>query len=250
MTKESARNANPHVRFDEKDVIPATPRCGALPCKQQQNVVIRMGKLMVCLALVMCATQAVADNTGSVFMCPSSSILWRTAPGADFELPVFMPQGASSATLVVVGQNYRQEYTGLSDGMFSLSFPAAGSDDTENVYDLTLTFNDEAATTRSAKIGVVVGASSGDSAEATVRAAGSSRWHNVPTKALLPIPSGVDSLSINGTTADAGLYESPGWFYFLSQVGSTYDILLSGGGTPIAEATLLSISTGFKFIIK
>ena len=235
MAKETARDADPHA---------------GNPPRLDEGKFARRGLAALLASAIMCSMVGVADSTDSVFLLPSSHVLWRTAPSATFDVPVFMPPGASSATLVVRGQNYRREYAGLSDGMFSLSLPGADSDDTENVYDLTLTFNDAAATTRSAKIGVVVGASTGNTAVADVRAADSSKWRKTLTRAVLPIPSGVTSLSINGTTVDGGLYESPGWFLFLSKAGSTYDVLLSDGGTPLAEATLLSISTGFKFIIR
>ena len=98
------------------------------------------------MAIAMAAVAGASD----VFMPPTANILWRTAPSATFEVPVFLPYGASSATLVVTGDRYRREYTGLADGMFPLSLPAADSAEAENVYDLELTFNDRAATTHHA----------------------------------------------------------------------------------------------------
>ena len=202
-------------------------------------------------AVLVAVAITMAASANEVFLLPVSNILWRTAPSANFEVPVYMPHGASSATLVVSGCGYRQEYTGIADGMFRLSLPEADSGDNENVYDLTLTFNDEAATTRSAKIAVVGGASPGDSAEAFVRSADSVKWSYVSTKnTVLPIPSGVEELSVNGATVNAGLYEVPGWFLFQAQVAAIYNISLAAGGGCLAEATLYGTPTGFKFILK
>ena len=195
---------------------------------------------------------AVAMTVGAneVFMLPTSNILWRTAPSSDFEVPVLMPPGASSATLVVTGRNYRREYNGLGDGMFQLSLPAAGSVDAEDVYDLTLTFNDGAATTRHAKLAVVKGASASGTAEADVRTVGSRRWSDVAAKAVLPIPSGVEAVSVNGQDVDASLWQSPGWFLFAARSGSVYNVLLAGGGDPLAAATVQGVATGFTLIFR
>ena len=192
----------------------------------------------------------VAAGASDVFMLPPSNRLWRTAPSDCFEVPVFLPAGASSAMLVVTGNGYRREYAGLADGMFPLSLPAADSADAENVYELELTFNDSAATTRHATLAVVRGASSSGMAEADVRTAGSYKWSDVASKAVLAIPSGVDAMSVNGQAVDASLWQSPGWFLLASQVGSTYDVSLTAGGNPLAEAILRGVLAGFSIIFR
>ena len=177
-------------------------------------------------------------GAGDAFLLPDSNILWRTAPCAEFEVPVSLPYGASEATLVVAGYRYRREYTGIADGMFSLSLPPANNGDGENVYDLTLTFNDAAATTQHAKLAVVRGAAVGSVAEAEVRTADTSAWGGVRLKAVMPVPSGVDAVSVDGQPVDAGLWQSPGWFLLPGLVDTTYDVSLSGGGSTVAAATL------------
>ena len=240
MTKEIARDAkptagNPHV----------TPsQCYGGTCRFDEGKVARCG-LAALLVTVLCAMVAAADSTDSAFLLPSSNVMWRTAPAATFEVPVFMPPGASSATLVVSGRKYRSEYTGLADGMFSLSLPAVDSDNTENVYDLTLAFNDDAATTRNARIAVVCGASSGGSVEAYVRTPGTYKWQTAAAKALLPIPAGVDALSVNGVTMDMGLYGNAGWYLLPVQARTDYNLLLTGDGNPLAQATLRGVSNFF-----
>jgi len=206
-------------------------------------------RMRVVVAATAIAMAAVA-GAGDVFLLPDSSTLWRTAPCAEFEVPVFLPYGASEATLVVAGYRYRQEYTGIADGMFLLSLPPANTGDGENVYDLTLTFNDAAATTQHAKLAVVQGAAVGSAADAEVRVAGSRKWSNVVTKAVLPIPSGVDAVSINGSTEEESSWQSPGWLLLSSQPGTAYDISLSGGGSSLFEAILRGVAPGFMLIYR
>lgn len=202
------------------------------------------------LLAAMVLAMVVAAGASDVFMLPAANRLWRTAPSDCFEVPVFMPAGASSATLVVTGNGYRREYAGLADGMFPLSLPAADSAETENVYDLELTFNDSAATTRHATLAVVRGASASGMAEAEVRTAGSHKWPDVAAKAVLAIPSGVDAISVNDQAVGASLWQSPGWFLLATQVGSTYDVALTAGGDPLAEAILRGVLSGFSIIFR
>ena len=118
------------------------------------------------------------------------------------------------------------------------------------MYDLTLTFNDAAATTRKARIAVVQGASTGSAAAANVRVDGSRSWSNVRAKAVLPIPADVDEVSIDGQTVSADLWQSPGWFLFSAPSDSTHDIALAGGGNPLATASLYGVPTGFRLIFQ
>lgn len=192
----------------------------------------------------------VAACAGDVFMLPPSNILWRTAPSSEFEVPVLLPPGASSAALLVTGHNYRREYTGIGDGEFRISLPAADSDDAENVYDLTLTFDDKAETTLHAKLAVVKGASSTETAEAYVRRADSSKWSRIPSRAVLPIPSGTDAISVNGQPEPLNPAETPGWYNFTAVPGLAYDLMLTDGGSSVAEASLFGFSSSFKLIIR
>ena len=216
----------------------------------EEGGIVRSGLAALLVSAIMCTMVAVADPAGSAFLLPSSNVMWRTAPSATFEVPVFMPPGASSATLVVAGYKYSREYTDIADGMFALSLPVADSPDGENVYNLTLTFNDPLATTQQAKLAVVQGAATGGTAAAEVRTAGSDRWSGVRKKAVLPILSGVDAVSVNGAAVDADLWESPGWFLLAARPDTAYDVWLSSGGCPFAEAILQGATSGLTIIIR
>ena len=81
---------DPHMQFDEVEVASVPmPRRGSLLCTIKR------------LFLALAALAASVATAEEVFLLPPSSILWRTAPTANFEVPVLMPKGASSATLVI-----------------------------------------------------------------------------------------------------------------------------------------------------
>ena len=86
---------------------------------------------------------------------------WRTAPPGDFTVSWTFPDGASSATLLVEGVGYSQTYANLSATSQLLSLPAA-AEGNENVYNLTLTFND--GTVQTASLGRIRGAVQGNAA--------------------------------------------------------------------------------------
>ena len=86
---------------------------------------------------------------------------WRTAPPGDFTVSWTFPDGASSATLLVEGVGYSQTYANLSATSQLLSLPAA-AEGSENVYSLTLTFDD--GTVKTASLGRIRGAAQGNAA--------------------------------------------------------------------------------------
>ena len=206
--------------------------------------------MLIALAMVFAIGVHVTlgSDANDVFMLPASNMLWHTAPSSEFEVPVLMPPGASSATIVVTGRRCRREYNGIADGMFRLSLPVADSADAENVYDLTLTFNDILTTTRHARLAVVQGAAVGAAAEAEVRTPGSA-WPTFAATAVLPMPAGVDAVSVNGQSVDAGLWQSPGWYLLTARTGHDHVALLDNGGDPLAEVTLQGAPCGLTIIV-
>ena len=96
-----------------------------------------------------------------VFNRPDDTYTWRTAPVGDFTVSWTFPDGASSATLLVEGVGYSQTYANLSATSQLLSLPAA-AEGNENVYSLTLTFND--GTVKTASLGRIRGAVQGNAA--------------------------------------------------------------------------------------
>ena len=142
------------------------------------------------LLTAVAAALSSAGNAADAFLLPKENILWHTAVSSDFNVPVLLPRGATSAKLVVSGKGYSRTYEEIGDGMFPLSLPGADSASEENLYDLTLTFNDEPPTVQRARLAVCQGAASGGSASADVRTASLPEWHKVTKKALIPVRGG------------------------------------------------------------
>ena len=122
---------------------------------------------------------------------------WRTAPPGDFTVSWTFPDGASSATLLVEGVGYSQTYANLSATSQLLSLPAA-AEGNENVYNLTLTFND--GTVKTASLGRIRGAVQGSAA--TIRyspvPADASVAQRVSRVSVFAIPPETRSLQADG----------------------------------------------------
>lgn len=202
------------------------------------------------LLTAVAAALSSAVNAADAFLLPKENILWYTAVSSDFDVPVLLPRGATSAKLVVSGKGYSRTYEEIGEGMLSLSLPGADSAGEENIYDLTLTFNDEPPTVQHARLAVCQGAASGGSASADVRTASLPEWHKATKKALIPIDKGVDTIVVNGTPEDDSPWSSPGWFYLTAQSGKTYDLALKKGGDIVASATLNAAVNSLTIFIR
>jgi hypothetical protein len=202
------------------------------------------------LLTAVAAALSSAANAADAFLLPKENILWHTAVSSDFNVPVLLPRGATSAKLVVSGKGYSRTHEEIGDGMFSLSLPSADSAREENIYDLTLTFNDEPPTVQHARLAVCQGAASGGNASADVRTAESFEWQKITKKALIPVEKGVDSFVVNGTAEDDRHWRSPGWFCFAVQSGKTYDLALKNGGDIVASATLNAAVNSLTIFIR
>ena len=92
-----------------------------------------------------------------------------------------------------------------------LSLPVADSPQSENVYDLTLSFDD--GMVRTAKLGLVRGYAKGGSAATRLLAPkDGAKWKGVTKRAVLPISFGTSSVLVNGVETDTGLGGDQGWF--------------------------------------
>ena len=150
-----------------------------------------------------------------VFLRPETSSFWNTATNSTMTLPIDYPTGATRATLTVNGVRYSRSYANITGDSFDLELPSPTSPETENVFDLTLTFDN--GTERTAKLGLIQGLS--PDAEGTTRClapAEGSVWNTMRSRAVLPIPYGTTSftVTVNGqeTVNDTGLNGAQGWY--------------------------------------
>ena len=208
-----------------------------------------------CLALVVAIVgpvcSALADarsNTAFVELQPGTSSFWHTATNSTLSLPVNFPVGAQTATLSVSGVKYSKTYPGitaatLSGGCFRLELPAATSQDAENVYDLTLAFDD--GTSQRAKLGLLDGAFGATSAATRcLFDKGDSAWRKARV-VVMPVPFGVETISVNGVETDTGLCGRQGWYAArMSTSGAATTFAMEHDGEEYEE-TLFGLAAGF-----
>lgn len=212
-------------------------------------------KLLIALAMLsLVSAQGAESNELQLFVNTEKSFLWRTSESSTPTIEWDAPEGAVSATLSVRNMKGEQiiDVSNLSE--FQLNLETPSSPDTENVYDLTLTFNfGESNIVRRGQIGVVTGM--GDAtAAANVRNA-TNGWNIIKDHcAVLPIPAGAATLSIDGVAVAASLDGAAGWYAWKSikpkQNDDPYALSLLFADNEEWAASILSIANGLALIIK
>lgn len=202
---------------------------------------------LVCAATVSAAATATEVSEPTlIYVNPKTTSFWHTATNSTITLPVDFPEGATRASLVVEGVRYRRSYDDIAAAEFALALPAPTSPETENVYDLTLTFDDDARTVRRAKLGFVESFSPGNEGVTRLRAPCAGEiWR----RAVLPIPCGTTSFTVNGVETDTGLGGDQGWYALRGRNGETYSLSILVGGTDYS-ASLTGNSDGVFFVVK
>ena len=237
----------PPVAHDEFDVIPQEGG-NTMIARKMAGVV---GAAVVSLAVS--ATELTSGPT-LVFTRPETSSFWNTATNNVMTVPIDFPAGATRATLTVKGVGYSAVYADMPRGTDSYTFalPAADSPQTENVYDLSLSFDD--GTVRTAKLGLIEGLS--PNAEGTTRClapANGRVWESVKGgRAVLPVPYGAEqiSLTVNGETRTepTGLNGAQGWFALGVRPGD--DVSLSMIADGLSYSAALHGALGFMLIVR
>lgn len=202
--------------------------------------------MVVAATLVAAVVQAGTSSTPTqVFLNAEDSYLWRTAPSATFTVQWENPEGVP-ATLRVVGRGYAQTYSGLTATSQQLTLPTAADDASENVFMLTLTLDEDV---RTAQVAVVRGVGVGGEAQtATYRDAAMSekQWAKFRDHAVLPIPAGTETFSIDGQTIDTGLRGAAGWYMLQGvNINDEYTLALDG-----EEVTVRNRSGGLVIVVQ
>ena len=217
---------------------------------------LRLRSVAVCLSALFASVTALADGDTSdpalVYLRPETSSFWHTATNSTMTLPVEFPVGASSATLTVTGAfNYSQTINDITSSSVTVVLPEAVMPEndpaTEDVYDFTLTFND--GTVRTAKLGLIAGLGDGEGQTRCLAPASGSAWEKVKGQVTIPIPYGMTSFEINGTSTDTGLDGAQGWYAL--KLKSNVSASLSGlVGEDSWTALLKGAATGFFLILR
>ena len=134
---------------------------------------------------------------------------WRTATNATFEVRWDFPHDAASASLSVNGMNFNAVYDELTDDSIVLALPEPTNALTEDVYRLTLSFDN--GLTQEAVVGVVRGVSAAGAA--TCRCVFNDiRFAKAGRTSVLPVPAGASTLLIDGEALPTGLDGACGWY--------------------------------------
>ena len=185
-----------------------------------------------------------------VFLRPETSSFWNTATNSTMTLPIDYPNGATKATLTVNGVGYNRVYSDLTGDSIEIDLPVPDSPKTENVYELTLAF-DNGAASRTAKLGLIKGLDSGAKGSTRCIAPAQGKvWSKATGRAVLPIPYGTTSFTVNGVVHDTGLGGAQGW-YALSPIepGETITLSCLADGVSYV-ASILGGGNGFMLIYK
>ena len=184
-----------------------------------------------------------------VFLRPETSSFWHTATNNVMTVPVDFPIGASSATMYVSGVAYNRIYENIETDSFTFELPEADSDETENVYDLRLVFNDPGSTVRTAKLGLIRGLSPDPEGVTRCLAPSSGRlWQRTTGRAVVPIPYGTTSFQVNGVETPTGLDGAQGWFAMDVPAGGVSLSLVAPGIS--SAVSLLGAGGGMLLIVK
>ena len=244
----------------ETDVVaeePKDPETEIISNQGENTMIARKMAALVGAAMVSVAVPAetIESEPTFVFLRPETSSFWNTATNNTMTVPIDYPAGAASAELSVRGVGYQCVYKDITTAEYAFDLPAAVSPETENVYDLTLSFfnaiGEPVAEPRTARLGLIQGLS--PDAEGTTRClapSGSKVWNRVKGQAVLPIPYGMRTITVNGVDTDTGLDGAQGW-YALGKIEPNETVTLSGaaGGVEYA-ASLLGGGAGLMMILK
>lgn len=237
-----------------RETVSSTGSLEELLNEGENTMVARKLSGIVGAALVSVSVSAakLSSEPTLVFLRPETSSFWNTATNNIMTVPVDFPSGATVATLTVSGLNYKKVYDGIVNGEFRLELPEAESPQTENVYDLELTFDD--GTRRTAKLGLIQGRLPGAAGSTRCLAPANGRvWERVNGRAVLPIPCGTTSFSVtvNGKTvsSDTGLGGAQGWYALGVRNGDVVTLSMLADGLS-SSASLYGALGGIMLIVK
>ena len=189
-----------------------------------------------------------------VFLQPDTSSFWRTATNSTMTIPVYYPRGATKAKLKVEGMEYSKVYNDITADSVEIELPPPTTERTENVYTLTLSFDDD--TVQTARLGAVRGyAKDAAGVARCVIPEGSTSWKKFKYRAVLPVPYGMKDLhlSLNGgepQPLEMGLNGAQGWCGIEGiKRNDSLDLSYELNGIPYA-LSLVGGGDGFFFIMK
>lgn len=183
--------------------------------------------IMTVAVLLLTAGRVCASDTSDaigVFVETEKTSFWRTSASPSFSVDLDYPPQADSVAVDVRGAKFHRTWEGVTAPSIAIDLPAASADD-ENVYTLTLTFND--GTVRTASFAVVASQAVGDETVATFgRTAGTGE---VTARSVLPLPYGTTDLTVDGEPVTSGSTGPQGWFVCGKMSRGEHEFVLTDG---------------------
>ena len=199
------------------------------------------------------AGAAFASDTGdALLLFKESGSFWHTATNSTLTVPIDFKDGAASATLTVRGSTYQHVYEGITTNAFTFSLPSADDIAHEDVYELSLVFDN--GMEQKARLGLPCGLMAGTEGSTRCMPESSARWPNTYGNGLIPVPADTTALSVDGspvTDETPGFTGAQGWLA-LGEVekGTTVDVALSEGGQATQRTLIGAIIEGFMMIFR
>lgn len=182
--------------------------------------------MLFCFAAFMFAAPVMAATSDptTILLQPERSSFWRTATNSTVELRIDYPDGATKAELAVQGGTFAVRVPDITLGAYSVRFPEPTSPGAEDVYSLTLAFDN--GVTNTATLAVVSGSGVAEPVATSVLPPGR-KWRKVGRSAVLPIPFGTTELAIDGEPVVTGLDGAQGWYGWRRIDSGSHTLLLS-----------------------
>ena len=210
-------------------------------------------KLFIGIIASLAAASALATASAPVTLVldTADTSFWRTAIGTEIEVCWDgLDPAATSATLSVAGRRFSLVLPDQAGTFASFSLPSPSSALEEDVYRIAVTF--DTGTSFTQKVGRVLGAAkASDVGHVAYRDASAAQWPRLTgSTAVLPIPAGAQSITINGgAPVDTGLGGARGWYLFGPVATGEHHVSLSAAAGD-TEATIISCGLGTVFLIQ
>lgn len=166
------------------------------------------------LTTIAVSSFAAVSSEIDLFVDVEDSMSWRTEEAANPVVRWFAPADATAASLEVrnsSGKTDVYDVTGLTSKTLEAALPSSSQE--EDVLSLTLTFaTPKGEVVRKGQLGLVTSRSSAAQADARMVLADTRAWSRYPsTRAVLLIPQGTTSVTVDGQDVPLDLGGATGW---------------------------------------
>lgn len=203
--------------------------------------------VLLLAALPALAGAEITSDPTFVIVQPEQSSFWSTMPSHSVNVSIDFPKGSEQAVLTVSG-NRGQEYiynigrSDLEDGGYVVELPDPANETDEDVWTFSVVYVENNPThppvPKTAKAALLSGVVSGTQViTRCIVPKDGKEWNKVRGgHAVIPVPYGTTSLTLNGNPVDTGLDGAQGWYYLntlpagltLTTEGGVYSALLVG----------------------